>query len=230
MSEQGAVTAAPAMPKSSTLILTLGMIAMMSGLLVVLTFQLTRERIAHNRQQALEKAVFAVLPEASVRRNFLLDESGLTPLTDADLARANLFAGYAADGRLTGIAMEASARGYQDVVTILYGYSPATECVIGFIVLQSTETPGLGDKVETDPDFLANFDCLDARLNEAANAVANEIVTVKNGNKEHPWQIDGISGATVTSVAIGNALRDSTTRMLPLFARHRGSLPDQLPE
>jgi electron transport complex protein RnfG len=218
------------MPKSSTLILTLGMIAMMSGLLVVLTFQLTRERIAHNRQQALEKAVFAVLPEASVRRNFLLEESGLTPLTDADLARANLFAGYAADGRLTGIAMEASARGYQDVVTILYGYSPATECVIGFIVLQSTETPGLGDKVETDPDFLANFDCLDARLNEAANAVANEIVTVKNGNKEHPWQIDGISGATVTSVAIGNALRESTTRMLPLLARHRDALPDTLTE
>jgi electron transport complex protein RnfG len=195
-----------------------------------MTFQLTRERIAHNQQQALEKAVFSVLPEASIRRNFLLDESGLTPLEDADLARANLFAGYDDDGRLTGIAMEASARGYQDVVKVLYGYVPETGCVIGITVLQSTETPGLGDKIETDPDFLANFDCLEARLNSDGSAVANEIVTVKNGDKEHPWQIDGISGATVTSMAVGNGLRESTNRMLPLLARYRDALPDQLTE
>jgi electron transport complex protein RnfG len=91
-------------------------------------------------------------------------------------------------------------------------------------VLQSTETPGLGDKVSTDPDFLANFDCLEARLNEEGSAMANEIVTVKNGNKTQPWQIDGISGATVTSVAVGTAIRESTNKMLPLLLEHKDAL------
>lgn len=221
-------TATPAMPSSRNLILVLGGIAMMSGLLVVLTYQLTLPRITYNQQMALEKAIFTVLPEATVKSNYLLDESGLVLLSDENFADANVFAGYNEDGELTGLAMEASARGYQDVVTILYGYSLESECVVGITILASRETPGLGDKVETDPGFLANFDCLDAQLNEDGTAVSNPIETVKNGKKTDPWQIDGISGATVTSTAIGNALQKSTTTMLPMLARHRDSLATTL--
>jgi electron transport complex protein RnfG len=221
-------TAPPAMPSSRNLILVLGGIAMMSGLLVVLTYQLTLPRITYNQQMALERAIFTVLPDATVKSNYLLDESGLVLLSDDEFANANVFAGYNEDGELTGLAMEASARGYQDVVTILYGYSLESECVVGITVLASRETPGLGDKVETDPGFLANFDCLDARLNEDGTSILNPIETVKNGKKTDPWQIDGISGATVTSTAIGNALQKSTMTTLPLLARHRDSLATTL--
>ena len=204
--------------------MSLGLIAMVSGLLVVLAFQLTAPRIALNKQRALEKAIFSVLPEASISKNYKLDENGLSLLPDEAIAEANVFAGYDAEGKLSGLAMEASSRGYQDIVTILYGYSLESSCVIGMTVLQSTETPGLGDKVSSDPDFIANFDCLDASLNEDGSAVANSIVTVKNGNKTDAWQIDGISGATVTSTAIGNALRESTEKMLPLLGKYKESL------
>jgi electron transport complex protein RnfG len=61
-------------------------------------------------------------------------------------------------------------------------------------------------------------------MNPDGSAVANPITTVKNGKKTDPWQIDGISGATVTSTAIGNGLRKSTGRLLPLLAKHRDSL------
>ncbi|MEX0331906.1 MAG: FMN-binding protein [Puniceicoccaceae bacterium] len=223
MSENGS-TPPPTMPSSGRLIFSLGLIAMMSGLLVVMAFQLTAPRIAMNKQRALEKAIFTVLPQASVRKNYKLDETGLVALPDEAIAEANVFAGYDAEGQLAGLAMEASARGYQDVVTTLYGYSVDSACVIGITVLQSTETPGLGDKVETDPDFLANFECLDASLNEEGTAVANPIVTVKNGEKTEGWQIDGISGATVTSTAIGDGLRKSTMEMLPLLERYKESL------
>jgi electron transport complex protein RnfG len=60
--------------------------------------------------------------------------------------------------------------------------------------------------------------------------MVNEIVTVKNGKKTDPWQIDGISGATVTSTAIGNGLRRSTNEMLPLLAKYKSSLPRNLSE
>ena len=224
MSEQSTTVAAPPLPSSWALILTLGGISMMSGLLVVLAVQITLPSIIQNKKEALERAVFSVIPEASTRSNYLIDSSGLTALGPDDIDTANVFAGYNDSGELVGLAMEASARGYQDVVRILYGYNPDDECIIGFTVLQSTETPGLGDKIETDPGFLANFDCLKASLNDDGTAMANEIVTVKNGEKTDPWQIDGISGATVTSKAIGKALRDSTNKKLPLVARHLDSL------
>lgn len=211
-------------PNSLSLVAALGLIATISGALVVIAFQLTAPRIAANQQAALENAVFAVLPAASAKRNFVLSESGLLELPDARASEANLFAGYTDSGTLVGCAMEAAARGYQDVVKILYGYSLESECVIGFTVLQSTETPGLGDKVESDPAFLANFKCLNAALDEEGRAIAHPIVTVKHGAKSEAWEIDGISGATVTSNAIGTALRESTASMLPLLARHKGTL------
>ena len=232
MSEHSSVPQ-PAMPSSKNLIMALGMISILSGLLVVLAFQLTAPRIALNKQRALEKAIFTVLPTATQSRSYVLSDNGLELLAEgqtvADEKQA-VYAGYDSDGRITGLAMIASARGYQDVVKVLYGYSPETGCITGITVLQSTETPGLGDKVSSDKDFLANFDCLDAKLNADGSAVANPIRTVKNGTKANPWEIDAISGATVTSTAVGNGLRESTSRMLPLLGKHMSSLATQLTE
>lgn len=218
------VVEAPKLPSSGILIATLGGIAMISGLLVVFTFQLTLPLIVKNQQAALEKAVFAVLPDAAMRVNYLLDESGLKELPDEDFAKANVFAGYNADGKLTGLAMEGSSRGYQDVVRVLYGFSPEKQAVVGITVLESRETPGLGDKVSTDPGFLANFEALDASLTPDGGAIANPIHTVKNGKKTDPWQIDAISGATITSTAIGDGLRESTGKLLPLLHKFKDSL------
>ncbi|EDY80470.1 FMN-binding domain protein [Verrucomicrobiia bacterium DG1235] len=209
--------------------IALATISIASGLFVVLTFQLTKSRIEANKQAALEQAVFAVLPEASVRKNYFLDTTGLELLSDESFAEANIFAGYDAKGELSGLAIEGSARGYQDIVSVLYGYSLSNESIIGITVLQSSETPGLGDKVETDPDFLANFVKLEASLNQDRTALENDIVTVKNGKKTKPWEIDGISGATVTSKAIGTALRESTNQTLPLLAKHKDSLQMTIP-
>ncbi len=211
-------------PSSFRLVATLAGMAVMSGFLVATTQQLTLEPIMQNRREALENAVFKVLPEATQRRNFRIDETGLQPLPDDALAQANVFAGYDSQGDLTGVAMEGSARGYQDVVKILYGYDPQTEKISGMTVLQSSETPGLGDRVETDPAFLANFEALEAELNDAGTGLAHEIVTVKQGEKEHPWQIDAISGATITSQAIGRAINSSASGKLPLLQAHAEKL------
>jgi electron transport complex protein RnfG len=77
------------------------------------------------------------------------------------------------------------------------------------------ETPGIGDKIITDKDFVANFNALDAKLNKELSALANEVKTVKHGTKTNPWQIDAISGATITSRAVGRAINDSAQALLP---------------
>ncbi len=212
----------PTLPSPFRLIATLGGIAMLSGLLVVMAYEVTAPHIARNRREALQAAVFEVLPGATVRSNFFIDASGMLPLPDEDLARANLFAGFDDDGRLIGYAIEGAARGYQDIVRVLFGYDPNREIVIGFTVLESTETPGLGDRIGVDPAFLANFTALDVSLTDDATALRNPVETVKQGEKTEPWQIDGISGATISSVAVGNGIRDSATRLLPLIRQHAG--------
>lgn len=225
MSEEK-TTQPPASPGSFQLIATLAGIAIMSGVLVATTYQVTLEPIKNNRRNALEKAVFTVLPDATQRRNFGITDGGLTAMPEDAGGQADLYAGYDEDGKLVGVAIEGSARGYQDVVKVLYGYSPRDEVITGFTVLQSSETPGLGDRVETDPAFLRNFDALDASLNDAGDALANAIVTVKNGDKEHPWQIDAISGATVTSKAIGAAMNTSAAEILPALQRDKALLAE----
>ena len=221
MSESASHAHAPGSGQSSMkLIVSLVLIAMTSGLLVALTYQATKPRIAYNKQKALEKAIFSVLPSASEHLNLRLTADNLEVLPAERSSEANLFAGYDTSGKLVGLAMEASSRGYQDVVKVLYAYSPESECIIGITVLESSETPGLGDRVGTDPNFLANFNCLEAKLNSVQTALAHEIVTVKNGKKVNPWEIDGISGATVTSTAIGNALNKGASASLPSVMSH----------
>ena len=177
-------------------------VGMLCGLLIAVVFEGTLPIIEKNKAEALEKAVFAVIPAAASRETIELDGG-------------EVYAAYDAGGKLVGVAIEASAMGYADVVTLLYGYDPNAETIIGIRVLTSKETPGLGDKIEKDETFLRNFDALDARVDESGSAMRNRIVTVKNGTKTEPWQIDAITGATITSNAVGEALGSSSERWIP---------------
>ena len=205
----------------------LGGIAMLSGLLVVLVYQFTLPIIAENQRIASEKAVFRVIPGAVSKRDFVLEAGGLTPLSEAaDNGGERVYAAYDGEGRLLGVAFSGAAQGYQDTIKLLFGYDPICQCVVGSKVLKSTETPGLGDKIDFDPDFMRNFEALDARLNAAGDGLANPIQTVKHGSKTEPWQIDAVSGATISSNALGKALDASAQRLVPLFQRDLAKLSD----
>jgi len=64
--------------------------------------------------------------------------------------------------------------------------------VTGMYVLESRETPGLGDKIFKDEAFVANFRAL---------AVDPEIVLVKGGRTADN-EVDAITGATISSRAV----------------------------
>ena len=74
--------------------------------------------------------------------------------------------------------------------------------IVGMAVLESKETPGLGDKIEKDAAFLANFERLDVTVAADGRSLVHPLELVKPNQKTRPWQIDGISGATVTKDAI----------------------------
>ncbi|NOQ77463.1 MAG: FMN-binding protein [Methylococcaceae bacterium] len=209
----------PEMPSSAKLISTLAVVAMISGLLVVLVYEFTKPIIAENQRLATERAIFKVLPKAASRLTFVVDNDKLT-LADDKTVGELIYAGYDKNNQLAGIALNAAAQGYQDTVRLLYGYQPNSGCITGFDVLKSTETPGFGTKITTDPDFLANFECLEAKINDQQSALAQAITTVRHGTKQNAWEIDAISGSTITSNAIGRMLNQSGQALHPVIAKN----------
>jgi electron transport complex protein RnfG len=193
-------------------------IGVVCALLIVFTYEGTFGRIEKLKAEALEEAVFKVLPGITKTGIFELTPDGkFIPSDGKDRTKTLVYAGYDDQNTLKGIAIEASGQGYADILKILYGYDPVLETIIGFYVLESKETPGLGDKIEKDENFLANFNGLTVTLNEDFTQVVNKVVPVKFGTKENTWEVEGITGATISSRAIGNIIGESTSTIIPLI-------------
>jgi electron transport complex protein RnfG len=157
------------------------------GLLIVTVFLVTAPIIRDNRAAQLEAAVFAVVPGAVSKASFrYVDGEGLLPADDGSDPASSVHAAYDANGALLGVAIPGRAMGYADFIHALYGYDPDSETVVGLQVLASKETPGLGDKIEKDPNFVANFTALDLRLDASGTALAHPPVAVANGTREQP--------------------------------------------
>jgi H+/Na+-translocating ferredoxin:NAD+ oxidoreductase subunit G len=213
-------------PSSLKMIGTLGSVAMVSGLLIVCTYQVTLPGIQANKRAAIESAVFKVLPGAETSRTFQVEGDGFTAIEGENPATDKVYTGYDESGKLIGVAIEAKGQGYAGDIKVIFGYSPDRQCVIGFEVLESNETPGLGDRIAKDPAFLVNFDGLAAQVNADGTGLAHAIQFVKNGEKTDPWQIDGITGATISSTAVASMINGRSQTVIPAIMKHLDDLKE----
>jgi electron transport complex protein RnfG len=216
MSEQAiTVQATPTV----ALLRALGVVSAICGLIIVGAYQGTYDGVETNKRIRLERAVFAVLPAAKTMKEFyVLQEGGIAPVASTPTpppGAVKVYATYDEGGKFTGVAAEGAAKGYADTVRVLYAYDAEKQVITGIGVVNMRETPGIGDKILTDKAFLANFEALDVKLKDDLSGLANEIKTVKHGTKSKPWQIDAISGATITSRAVGKGINDSAQALLP---------------
>ena len=199
------------------MVLTMGAVGLTASILLVATYTWTLPYIEANQAAYLEASIREVLPEATGRTDWRLIDGRLVPDDGSYAGEPRLFAGFREDGSLLGIAIEAQGQGYADVIRLLYAYAPETGRIVGMKVLESRETPGLGDKIGNDPAFLANFDSLDVRWSGELRRVEAPLELVKQGAGGSDWQIDGISGATISSQAVTDILNASNERLLPLI-------------
>jgi electron transport complex protein RnfG len=192
-------------------------IGLVCGLLIVGSYQATLARIERNKAEALSRAILQVLPGAETSRTFrLVDGDRFEPVAGGGESGGGLVhAGYGRDGELVGFALEGAGMGYQDTIKLILGWSPAARAVVGLLVLESKETPGLGDKIIGDAAFLANFARLDVALTPAGDALAHPVRAVKHGAKRSAWEVDGITGATISSVAVADIVQATCSAWLP---------------
>jgi electron transport complex protein RnfG len=174
------------------LILTLALAGAMAGLAIVLVFGWAEPKIEAHRAAALRAAIQEVLGGPEQYETLFVVDGSLTAALPANVDSMGLdriYAGYAADGSRMGFAIAGEQPGYQDIVGLIFGYDAESDELLGMKVLESKETPGLGDKIEKDSAFVSSF-----------RGVVPLIEGVKAGagtGSEH--EVDMITGATISS-------------------------------
>jgi electron transport complex protein RnfG len=172
-------------------------------------YHATLPAIEANRAAAEREAVNEVL-RSPARFETLFDVDGrlvTEPPAGRDSKRLpKVFRGYDAEGRVVGYAVVASATGYADQVTVMFGWDVAANRLLGMTVLESRETPGLGDKVGK-PDFTS-------RVVGRETPLVGVKTTERKGN---PGEVDTITGATISSRAVIKAINEGVTRWGPVL-------------
>jgi electron transport complex protein RnfG len=216
----GALVAGPRRePGSLRLAGTLFLAGLLSGLAIVLVYRATLPVITANQARELRAAVFRVVPGSVTLAPLAWGGEELVAAADAGQTGGSapapqVFAALDGSGALRGYAIPAEGPGFQDTISLLFGYDASGGRIIGMTVLESRETPGLGDKIYKDDAFVACFDSL---------AVDPAPVVVKNGEKSAPNEVDGITGATISSKAVVRIVNGG-------LETWRGRLPADLPE
>jgi electron transport complex protein RnfG len=192
-------------PGSAKLVATLGLAGLLSGLIVASVFEATLPTITSYKAKVLREAVFQVLPGTADMKRLVLRDGRLIVKDEEEKDEQAVFGGYDANGKLLGYAIPGAGPGFQDTIRLIYGYLPVERKVVGMEILQSRETPGLGDKIYKDATFVANFDAL---------SIDPRILAVKKGTKSAANEVDAITGATISSKAVVRIINEGNARWL----------------
>ncbi len=108
------------------------------------------------------------------------------------------------DGTLAGHVAKASGQGYADKIEVLLGLDAKGDTITGLFILDQKETPGLGNRILEKP-WRNQF------IDKSSSAT---LVVVKSG-AEQGNEIDGISGATISSRSVTNIVNITISDIKP---------------
>jgi len=115
-------------------------------------------------------------------------------ISDGDIER-DIFVGEF-DGKRDTVAFETFGKGFGGDIGVMVAVNLETDDIVGIGVTTHSETPGLGSRAKSDPSFAAQFK--EKSINDPF------MVTADGGD------IDAVSGATVTSRGVCEALMDAS--------------------
>lgn len=172
-------------------------ITLVAGLLLSFVYEITKDPIAKQTQIRKEKAYKEVLSKADYFEDIELDSSEADDLLKSKNLNATINEAAAAcdkDGNVIGyVCLVTSHEGYGGDIKIAVGVS-IDGTVTGISMMSLSETPGVGMKAN-DEDF----------LNQYKDKKVDNFVYTKN-DVVADNEIDALSGATITTNAVTNAV------------------------
>lgn len=169
--------------------ITLFAICVIVTVCLAFTFSITKETIDGRAAVDAENARKAVLVEAEK----------FSKLESAEPGNNAVYVKEAYQGQKgdtpVGYVMMVTSKGYGGAIEVVVGVD-AKGSVSGIKIGSNNETPGLGSKAKEAP-FLSQFDALSPK----------EALKVIKGKKAKAEEIEAISGATITSRAVTEAVQ-----------------------
>lgn len=158
------------------------LIALIAGLALGATYYVTKEPIEEQTRLAAKAAQINVFDGT-----FTLDTKEKLPKAIKTL--------YIAKGEQNGYVMEVEASGYGGIFTVTVGVTE-DGVITGIVVGDNSETPGLGKNAQ-NPEFAAQFVGKDGDI------------TVKKGGGATGNEVDALTGATITTQAVADAVNEA---------------------
>ena len=162
---------------------------------------LTADRIARAAAQKAEESRMVVLPEAEA---FQASEDGTHYI---GLSKE------APEGVVVGYVFETESKGYGGTVKVMTGINTEGN-ITGVIVLSHSETPGLGANAEKE-SFREQY-----KQPVANNANGIQVVKFQAPNE---GEIQAMTGATITSTAVTNAVNLAIEQYQNAYASEGGN-------
>lgn len=105
------------------------------------------------------------------------------------------------EGDLLLLVLPVRGRGYQSVIKAMLALNADLNTIAAFTILEQEETPGLGARIE-DADWQVLWP--GKKIEDEDGTL---VINVVKGGASTPYEVDGISGATITSNGVANMLR-----------------------
>ena len=131
-------------------------------------------------------------------------------IKDGDVERSFFIGKF--DGKPDEVAFESYGKGFGGDIGLMVGVNPSTDKIVGVGVTTMSETPGVGSRAKTDPDFVAQF---------AGKPMIETFKVKADGG-----QVDALSGATVTSRGVSAGLTDAGS----IYKRLKPKITEKLKE
>lgn len=186
--------------------LVLTAITLVSGLLLGAAYGITKQKIEDTNNAATNASYKEVMGDAAEFAagdlQTMVDQANSEGLLASDHNGADIISAAEAkdgSGNTIGYVIKAECAGYGGEDVVVVGVSTADDIKVTGISFPETlpETAGLGQRAK-EPEFYEQF------------AGKGMNLSVKKGGGAGEDEIDAISGATITSTAVTNAVNAST--------------------
>ena len=191
----------------------LGLICVLAAFGLAATFRATKGPIAEKIRADQDKAQSSVL---SVEKGSGAEYRVLNP----DEGEVNqVVEARNAAGEVIGYAALGEAQGYGGKVRVIVGMDPSGEQILGVQVVVQNETPGLGTRiaeVKSDKTWLG---LLTGKSGSGEPETTSEFLKQFRGRTSEQIHLGGegdiqaITGATISSTAAADAVRDAVTKI-----------------
>lgn len=165
-------------------------------------YNMVAPEIEIHRLEDERKAIYAVLGEISSYDPIVREMK-----VSGKMTKVKIFKGMYEDGTIAGYAFVAVGPGFAANISMMVGVEADLVTLSGLQILEQIETPGLGNIIVL-PKFTDQFKGL---------STEPEITYIKNRKPETPNQIQAITGATISSVAVIEAINNYLNIVRPII-------------